>query len=135
MKSLLHLILVFITISSSCQNQETIKQFTLSYKAQTRGFIYKINIHTDTLEINNNGIIKNSVLNNQQLSEIENLVSNLNFNEIKSNISIADLAVDKAIEGVFTTYINDKEQLIKIDHNNRPIQLSELFNKLEEYVE
>jgi len=135
MKSLLHLILVFITISSSCQNQETIKQFSLSYKAQTRGFIYKINIHKDTLEINNNGIIKNSVLNNQQLSEIENLVSNLNFNEIKSYISLNDLAVDKAIEGVFTTYINDKEQLIKIDHNNRPIQLSELFSKLEEYVE
>ena len=135
MKSLLHIMLVFITISSSCQNQETIKQFSLSYKAQTRGFLYKINIHKDTLEINNNGIIKNSVLNNHQLSEIENLVSNLNFNEIKSNISIADLAVDKAIEGVFTTYINDNEQLIKIDHNNRPIQLSELFSKLEEYVE
>ncbi|MBI9040719.1 hypothetical protein [Lutibacter sp.] len=135
MKSLLHIMLVFITISSSCQNQETIKQFSLSYKAQTRGFLYKINIHKDTLEINNNGIIKNSVLNNQQLSEIEKLVSNLNFDEIKSNISIADLAVDKAIEGVFTTYINDKEQLIKIDHNNLPIPIRELFNKLEEFVE
>jgi hypothetical protein len=127
--------LVFITISSSCQNQETTKEFSLSYKAQTRGFIYKINIHKDTLEINNNGIIKNSVLNNQQLSEIEKLVFNINFNEIKNNISIDDLAVDKSIEGVLEVKINNKAHLLNLNHNNLPVEIKELFKQFESYLE
>ena len=135
MKSLLHLILVLVTVTSSCQNQEIKKEFSLSYTAQTRGFLYKINLNKDSLEINNNGIIKNSALNNHQVSELKKLVSSLNFDQLKSNISIDDLAVDKAIEGVFTTSINGNNQLIKINHNNLPDQLKELFNQLDKSIE
>lgn len=135
MKTFLNLIIVLFSLSTSCESQEVNQKIHINYKAQTRGFLYKISLNNNVLEIDNNGTLKSKILNSQQFSEIEKLVFNINFDEIKNNISIADLAVDKAIEGVFTTYINDKEQLIKIDHNNLPIPIRELFNKLEEFAE
>ena len=135
MKTFLNLIIVIFSLSTSCNNQELNQKIHINYKAQTRGFLYKISLINDVLEIENNGALKSKTLNSEQISEIKKLVSNLNFNEIESNISKDDLAVDKAIEGVFVVKINSKTRLLNLNHNSLPVKIEELFSQLERNLE
>ncbi|SFS42915.1 hypothetical protein [Lutibacter maritimus] len=135
MKTFLNLIIVLFSLSTSCESQEVNQKIHINYKAQTRGFLYKISLNNNVLEIDNNGTLKSKILNSQQFSEIEKLVFNINFDEIKNNISIDDLAVDKAIEGVFEVKINSKTHLLNLNHNNLPVKIEELFSQLERYLE
>ncbi len=135
MKTFLNLIIVLFSLSTSCESQEVNQKIHINYKAQTRGFLYKISLNNNVLEIDNNGTLKSKILNSQQFSEIEKLVFNINFDEIKNNISIDDLAVDKAIEGVFEVKINNKAHLLNLNHNNLPVKIEELFSQLERYLE
>ena len=135
MKTFLNLVIVIFSLSTSCNNQELNQKIHINYKAQTRGFLYKISLINDVLEIENNGTLKSKTLNSEQISEIKKLVSNLNFNEIESNISKDDLAVDKAIEGVFVVKINSKTRLLNLNHNSLPVKIEELFSQLERNLE
>lgn len=126
---------MLFSLSSSCNNQELNQKIHINYKAQTRGFLYKISLINDVLEIENNGTLKSKTLNSEQFSEIKKLISNLNFDETESNISKDDLAVDKAIEGVFVVKINSKTRLLNLNHNSLPVKIEELFSQLERYLE
>lgn len=117
---------------SSCKAQESI---FLSYKAQTRGFIYSLIIENNTLEINKNNSIKKISLTKTQQLEIFNLLAEIDFKVLENNISVNDLAVDKAISGLYEINFKGKVYTYELDHNNLPKAIKELFEKLENYKE
>ena len=135
MKTFLNLIIILFTLSTSCESHAINHKLSINYKAQTRGFLYQVSLNNNILEINKNGTQQIKTLNSQQFSEIEKLVSNIVFDEIKSNISTDDLALDKTIEGIFEVKSNKKSHLLNLNHNKLPIKIEELFNQLEGYLE
>ncbi len=135
MKSILYLIIGLISIATSCQNHDLNDNLTLNYTAQTRGFIYSLILEKNTLEFNNNNSIKKISLTKNQQLEVFNLFTEINFEELENNISINDLAVDKAISGLFKTTFKDEEYKYEFNHNNLPKAIIELFQKLEDYTE
>jgi hypothetical protein len=61
------------------------------------------------------------------------MVKKIDFDSLKSNISIDDLAVDKAIKGEFELNFNGKLYTFEFDHNNAPESIQELLNKLQSF--
>ncbi len=133
MKLLFHLFVVITTLSTSCDNQEK-NEVIINYFAQTRGFIYSINLNQNVLEINDNNNILKVNLNKNQLAEIVKILNNMDFNEIKNNLEIDDLAVDKAIKGIFKTKFEEKSYNFEFNHNELSKSIQFLFKKLEQYA-
>ena len=52
---------------------------------------------------------------------------------LESNISIDDLAVDKAIKGEFELNFNGELFTFEFDHNNAPESIQELLSKLQSF--
>ncbi|SNR50842.1 hypothetical protein [Lutibacter flavus] len=134
MKIITPLFLVITVFTISCNSQEKTNDIIINYTAQTRGYIYSLQLENNTLEINDNNAIKKVELSEKQQIKIDSLLNSINFSEIENNISIDDLAVDKAIKGTFNTYFKEKVFEYEFDHNKLPKDIQELFKRLEAYL-
>lgn len=126
------LILLFVSITS-CQSQDKKDTISLNYNAQTRGFQLAIQLEKNLLGITKNNETHQIELTENQLNEIIGVVKNIDFVVLKSNISIDDLAVDKAIKGEFKLNLNGELYTFEFDHNNAPENIQELLNKLQSF--
>lgn len=126
--------LILLLVSSiSCQSQDKKDSISLNYTAQTRGFQLAIQLENNLLKITKNNEARKIELTNNQLSEIIDIVKKIDFKAIESNISIDDLAVDKAIKGEFDLNLNREIYSFEFDHNNAPESIKELLNKLQSF--
>ncbi|MDO9137887.1 MAG: hypothetical protein Q7U21_08700 [Lutibacter sp.] len=126
------LILLFASLTS-CQSQDKKDSISLNYNAQTRGFQMAIQLENNLLEVTKNNETHQIELTDIQLNEIIEMVKKIDFDLIKSNVSIDDLAVDKAIKGDFELNFNGKLYAFEFDHNNTPENIQELLNKLQSF--
>lgn len=127
------LILVLI-ISTSTQCQEKKGTISLNYKAQTRGFQLEIQLQNKVLEIVKNNQTKEANLSNEQFLELNNLLSNINFEAISSSLLIDDVAVDRVVPGTFELIFNQKKYYFEFDHNKPPKDIQLLLDKLQNYI-
>lgn len=127
------LILLFASLTS-CQSQDKKDSISLNYNAQTRGFQMAIQLENNLLEVTKNNETHQIELTDIQLNEVIEMVKKIDFDFIKSNVSIDDLAVDKAIKGDFELNFNGKLYTFEFDHNNAPENIQELLNKLQSFV-
>ena len=126
--------LILLMVSSiSCQSQDKKDTISLNYNAQTRGFQLAIQMENNLLEVTKNNETHQIELSENQFNEVVELVKKIDFNALKSNISMDDLAVDKAIKGVFELNFNNEIYAFEFDHNNAPEQIQELLNKLQSF--
>lgn len=126
------LILLLVSITS-CQSQDKKDTISLNYNAQTRGFQLAIQLKNNLLEMTKNNETHQIELTENQLNEIIEMVKKIDFEVLKNNISIDDLAVDKAIKGEFELNINGEFYNFEFDHNNAPESIKELLNKLQNF--
>lgn len=126
------LILLLVSITS-CQSQDKKDTISLNYNAQTRGFQLAIQLENNLMEMTKNNETHQIELTENQLNEVIDMVKKIDFNLLKSNISIDDLAVDKAIKGEFELNFNGELYTFEFDHNNAPKSIQELLNKLQSY--
>ncbi|SNR50830.1 hypothetical protein [Lutibacter flavus] len=134
MRTLSTFILFTLVLFQSCQSQEKMSTISLNYSAQTRGFTYSIQLEKNTLKINDNNVIKKVELSKIQLLEINQALDKIDFSEIENNISIDDLAVDKAIKGTFKVHFRENVFKFELNHNKLPKNIQELFRRLEAYL-
>ncbi|MDP3359038.1 MAG: hypothetical protein Q8S41_06770 [Lutibacter sp.] len=127
------LILLFASLTS-CQSQDKKDSISLNYNAQTRGFQMAIQMENNLIEVTKNNETHQIELTDIQLNEIIEMVKKIDFALIKSNVSIDDLAVDKAIKGEFELNLNGKIYAFEFDHHNAPESIQELLNKLQSFV-
>ena len=127
------LILLLVSINS-CQCQDKKDTISLNYSAQTRGFQLSIQLEKNLLEVTKNNETHQIELTENQLNEVIEMVKKIDFEILKSNISIDDLAVDKAIKGEFELNLNGRLYSFEFDNNNAPESIQELLNKLQGFV-
>tara|TARA_R110001583_G_scaffold48522_1_gene152016 strand:+ start:4865 stop:5272 length:408 start_codon:yes stop_codon:yes gene_type:complete len=135
MKTINTFILFTLVLFQSCQSQEKMNTTSLNYFAQTRGFIYAIHLKNNELELNNNTHIKKITLTTNQKKEINELLLKIDFKKIENNISIQDLAVDKAIKGTFELNFKAEDYSFDFNHNNLPENIQQLITHLEEFTQ
>lgn len=133
MKLLKITLILILVASTSCQSQDKKDSISLNYSAQTRGFQLVIQLENNLLDVTKNNETQQIELTENQLTEITDMVSKIDFNVLKSNILIDDLALDKAIKGVFELNFNGKIYTFEFDHNNAPENIQELLNKLQSF--
>jgi hypothetical protein len=126
------LILLF-AFSASCKSQDRKDSISLNYNAQTRGFELAIQLKNKLLEVTKNNETHQIELTENQLNEIVEMVKKIDFDDLKNNISMEDLAVDKAIKGEFEFNLNGEIYDFEFDHNNVPESIKELLNKLQNF--
>ena len=126
-------LILLIVSSISCQSQDKKDSISLNYSAQTRGFQLAIQLENNLLEVNKNGETHQIELTENQLNEVIKMIKKIDFDVLKSNISIDDLAVDKAIKGEFDLNLNGELYAFEFDHNNAPENIQELLNKLQSF--
>lgn len=134
MKLLKIALILMLVSSTSCQGQDKKDSISLNYSAQTRGFHLAIQLENNLLEVSKNNETQQIELTAKQLKEVIDIVKKIDLNSIKSNISIDDLAVDKAIKGVFELNFNGELYTFEFDHNNAPENIQELLNKLQSFI-
>ncbi len=127
-------LIILLAFSSSCQCQEKKDTILLNYTAQTRGFLYQIQLKNNLIELNNNNSTKQKALTNNQEIKIESLLNEINFKEIESNISVNDLALDKAIKGLFEINFKATSYSFEFNHHKLPKKIKQLLTQLEEYA-
>lgn len=126
-------LILLLVSSTSCQSQDKKDTISLNYNAQTRGFQLAIQLENNLLEVTKTNATHKIELAENQLNEIINMVKKIDFENLKSNISIDDLAVDKAIKGEFELNFNGELYKFEFDHNNAPENIQELLNKLQSF--
>jgi hypothetical protein len=126
------LILLLVSITS-CQSQDKKDTISLNYNAQTRGFQLAIQLENNLMEMTKNNETHQIELTENQLNEVIVMIKKIDFNLLKSNISIDDLAVDKAIKGEFELNFNGELNTFEFDHNNAPESIRELLSKLQSF--
>jgi len=108
---------------------------SLNYSAQTRGYIYAMRLKNNELELNNNTNIKKTTLTKSQINEINDLLLKIDFKKIENNISINDLALDKAIKGTFELNFKAAHFSFDFNHNNLPENIQQLITHLEGFTQ
>jgi len=131
MKFLIFFSTLILILPPSCEKQEAKKEIEIKYSAQTRGFKYVLHLKNNILKIDKNNEIKEITLNKSQYSNIHNLVNNIEFNKIENNISTDELAVDRAIIGIFTIKLKEKKYIFEFNHHKLPYPIQDLLNHLE----
>lgn len=126
------LILLFASLTS-CQSQNKKDTVSLNYNAQTRGFQLSILLEYNLLEVTKNNETHQVELTDKQLNEVIEMVKKIDVVVLKSNISIDDLAVDKAIKGEFELNFNGELYVFEFDHNNAPESIQEFLSKLQSF--
>jgi len=132
MKLLLNTLALLLFFSLSCESQEKNNDISLTYFAQTRGFIYSLQLNDNLLEVNDNNSLKKLKLSETHISELTKILSEIDFDKIESNISIDDLSVDKAIKGNFNLVFNTKKYSFEFDHNHLPKKIKQLLSYMED---
>jgi len=127
------LILLLVSVTS-CQSQDKNDTVSLNYNAQTRGFQLSIQLENNLLEVTKNNETHQIEMTDKQFNEVIEIIKKIDFDVLKSNISIDDLAVDKAIKGEFELNFNGKLYTFEFDHNNAPENIQELLNKLQSFI-
>jgi len=125
------LFVLVLSFSQSCQGQEKENTVSLDYSARTRGFQYSLLLKNNVLNITKNGEISTLELSKEQLSDINTLISKIDFTKIESELSEEKAAVDRVIPAKFNLQFNKKEYNYNFEHNNSPSNLQELLNYLE----
>lgn len=126
-------LILLLLSSTSCQSQDKKDTISLNYSAQTRGLQLDIQLENNLLKVTKNNETHQIELTNKQLNEVIDMVKKIDFDVLKSNISIDDLAVDKAIKGEFELNFNGELYTFEFDHNNAPESIQELLKKLQSY--
>ena len=126
-------LILLLATSTSCQSQDKKDTISLNYSAQTRGFQLAIQLEKNLLEITKNNETHQIELTENQLNEVVYMIKKIDFEVLKSNISIDDLAIDKAIKGEFKLNLNSELYTFEFDHNNAPESIQELLNKLQSF--
>lgn len=126
-------LILLLLSSTSCQSQDKKDTVSLNYSAQTRGFQLAIQLKNKLLEVAKNNETHQIELTDKQFNEVIDMVKKIDFENLKSNISIDDLAVDKAIKGEFELNFNGELYKFEFDHNNAPEKIQELLNKLQSF--
>ena len=133
MKLFKMILIILIASSTSCQSQDKIDTISLNYNAQTRGFQLAIQMENNLLEVTKNNETHQIELTENQLNEVIEMIKKIDFEGIKSNVSLDDLAVDKAIKGDFELNLNAELYKFEFDHNNAPKSIQELLKKLQSF--
>ena len=131
MKLLFNTLALLFFFSLSCESQEKQNDVSLTYIAQTRGFIYSLQLKDNKLELNNNNSFKKLELSETDIEQITKILSETDFEKIENNISVDDLAVDKAIQGNFDLIFNKKKHSFQFNHLNLPEKIKQLLSYLE----
>jgi tyrosine-protein phosphatase YwqE len=126
-------LILLLATSTSCQSQDKKDTISLNYSAQTRGFQLAIQLEKNLLEITKNNETHQIELTENQLNEVVYMIKKIDFEVLKSNISIDDLAIDKAIKGEFKLNLNSELYTFEFDHNNAPESIQELLSKLQSF--
>ncbi len=134
MKFLILFSTLILTLSPSCEKREENKEIEINYSAQTRGFKYVLHLKNNVLKIDKNNVIKEITLNKSQYANIDSLANKINFNEIENNISIDELAVDRAIKGIFTIDLKEKKYEFEFNHQKLPDAIQNLLDQLEGFL-
>ena len=134
MKFLILFSTLILTLSPSCEKRAENKEIEIKYSAQTRGFKYVLHLKNNILKIDKNNVIKEITLNKSQYAHIDSLVNKINFNEIENNISIDELAVDRAIKGIFTIDLKEKKYEFEFNHQKLPDAIQNLLDQLEGFL-
>jgi len=134
MKFLILFSTLILTLSPSCEKREANKGIEINYSAQTRGFKYVLQLKNNILKIDKNNVLKEITLNKSQYVNIDSLVHKINFNEIENNISIDELAVDRAIKGIFSIDLKEKNYEFEFNHQKLPDAIQNLLNQLEGFL-
>ncbi|HEY9169788.1 MAG TPA: hypothetical protein VIN72_09895 [Lutibacter sp.] len=127
------ILILLLVSSSSCQSQHKKDSISLNYTAQTRGFQLAIKLENNFLEVTKKNETVQIELAENQFNEVIEMIKKIDFDTIESNISIDDLAVDKAIKGEFELNLNQEIYSFEFDHNNAPENIRELLNKLQSF--
>jgi hypothetical protein len=133
MKMLTQILMIILVFSISCKSQEINEDVYINYTAQTRGYVFILELKNNELSINNNQVINKTNLTENQKSEVLVLLSKINFKKLENNISTNDLAVDKAINGDFTIHYKNKQYSYNFNHIKLPKDIEELKLKLESF--
>lgn len=116
----------------SCKSQTKNNSIYIHYKAQTRGFLYEIQLENDTLsKINSTKTIKVK-LNKNQISNLKDIIASIDFTKIKNNTDTEGLAVDKAISANFSITIKQKKYTYQLIHRKLPKKIQELLDYLDQ---
>ena len=134
MKFLILFSTLILTLSPSCEKRAENKEIEINYSAQTRGFKYVLHLKNNVLKIDKNNVIKEITLNKSQYANIDSLANKINFNEIENNISIDELAVDRAIKGIFTIDLKEKKYEFEFNHQKLPDAIQNLLDQLEGFL-
>jgi hypothetical protein len=132
MKTITILLLFTALVTQTCNSQT--KTILLNYKAETRGFSYTLLLENGLLQESNNGINITKNLSAKDLNAVEKQLEEINFEEIKSNLSIEDSAVDKAIPGYFEVEFNNNKYLFEFSHHNLPEEIADLIDSLKKLL-
>ena len=127
MKTVHFFLMILVLSTISCQGQE----MELHYKAQTRGFLYEIELKNNLVQFTNNEGSQTLQLTKNQQDEILQLVSNKDFKSIKSNLEVELLATDRVVPSEFHLKNAKTEMTLKFDHNNLPKELQKLIRYIE----
>lgn len=117
----------------SCKSQTAQSgSISIHYKAQTRGFLYEIQLENDTLiKINSTKTLKIK-LNKNQISNLKDIIATIDFSKIKNNTDTEGLAVDKAIAANFTITTKQKTYNYQLIHRKLPKKIQEVLDYLDQ---
>ena len=116
----------------SCKSQTQNDTFIIHYKAQTRGFLYEIQVKNDTLiKINSDSTLK-IILTKNQISNLKDIIATIDFSKIKNNTDTEGLAVDKAIAANFTITTKQKMHNYQLIHRLLPKKIQEVLDYLDQ---
>lgn len=116
----------------SCKSQTQNDSISIHYKAQTRGFLYEIQLENDTLiKINSTKTLKIK-LNKNQISKLKDIIATIDFSKIKNNTDTEGLAVDKAIAANFTITTKQKTNNYQLIHRQLPKKIQEVVDYLDQ---
>jgi hypothetical protein len=116
----------------SCKSQSQDDTISMNYKAQTRGFLYEIQVKKDTLtKISSSKTLKVK-LNKKQISKLKEIIATIDFSKIKNNTNTEALAVDKAIGANFSITIKNETHTYQFIHKQLPTKIQELLNYLDQ---
>lgn len=136
MRNLLQLSIIFCCLTvTSCTSQKITNNTSLNYTAQTRGYIYTIQLNNNKLELNNNTNIKRTTLSIDQKKELEQQLLKINFKQLRDSINTEDLALDKAIKGMLDLNFDSKQYHFNFNHNKLPKNIQNLTMLLESFTQ
>ena len=101
---------IFLTItlitSLSCQSQEQ-DEIRINYKAQTRGYLLKIDLVDKVLSIEENSTTSKIELSSGNYNKLIETISSIDFDNLKVENLTEHHAVDRAIPATFSLKNND----------------------------